>query len=197
MNECTFKYTISTSMWRRQWQPSPVILPGKSHGQRSLVGYSPWGRKESDTTQRLHFRVSLVAKRLKHLPASARNAGELGSIPGLGRCPGEGNGNSLQYSCLGNPMDRGALQATNSPWGHERVGHNLATAAAAARVVMDAKRGAPRGPRISITLITALSVGFPDGLAVKNPPANAGDTGSTPGPEDSICRRGTKPMHCN
>ena len=34
--------------WRRKWQPTPVLLPGKSHGQRSLVGYSPWGRKESD-----------------------------------------------------------------------------------------------------------------------------------------------------
>ena len=36
---------------RRQWQPTPVLLPGKSHGRRSLVGYSPWGRKESDTTE--------------------------------------------------------------------------------------------------------------------------------------------------
>jgi len=41
--------------WRRKWQPTPVFLPGKSHGQRSLVGYSPWGRKESDTAERLHF----------------------------------------------------------------------------------------------------------------------------------------------
>ena len=40
---------------RRQWHPTPVLLPGKSHGWRSLVGYSPWGRKESDTTERLHF----------------------------------------------------------------------------------------------------------------------------------------------
>ena len=40
---------------RRQWQPTPVLLPGKSHGWRSLVGYSPWGRKESDTTERLPF----------------------------------------------------------------------------------------------------------------------------------------------
>ena len=40
--------------WRRQWQPTPV-LPGKSHGWISLVGYSPWGHKESDTTKRLHF----------------------------------------------------------------------------------------------------------------------------------------------
>ena len=41
-------------VWRRQWQPTPVLLPRKSHGQRSLVGYSSWGRKESDTTERLH-----------------------------------------------------------------------------------------------------------------------------------------------
>ena len=44
--------------------------------------------------------------------ASACNARDLGSIPGLGRSPGEGNGNALQYSCLGNPMDGGAWQAT-------------------------------------------------------------------------------------
>ena len=37
--------------WRRAWQPAPVFLPGESHGQRSLVGYSPWGCKESDTTE--------------------------------------------------------------------------------------------------------------------------------------------------
>ena len=36
--------------WRRKWQPAPVFLPGESHGRKSLVGYSPWGRKESDTT---------------------------------------------------------------------------------------------------------------------------------------------------
>ena len=41
--------------WRRIWQPIPVLLPGKSHGWRSLVAYSPWGRKESDRTERLHF----------------------------------------------------------------------------------------------------------------------------------------------
>ena len=41
--------------WRRKWQPILVLLPGKFHGQRSLVGYSPWGRKEWDTTERLHF----------------------------------------------------------------------------------------------------------------------------------------------
>ena len=39
--------------WRREWQPTPVSLPGESHGQRNLVGYSPWGRKELDATERL------------------------------------------------------------------------------------------------------------------------------------------------
>ena len=46
---------------------------------------------------------------VKNMPSNARDAG---SIPGLGRCPGEGNGNPLQYSCLGNPIDRGAWQVT-------------------------------------------------------------------------------------
>ena len=55
----------------RQWYPTPVLLPGKSHGRKSLVGCSSWGRQESDTTERLHFHfllASLVAQRLKHLP---------------------------------------------------------------------------------------------------------------------------------
>ena len=42
-------------LWRRKWQPRPVLLPGKSHGRRILVGYSPRGRKESNTTEQLHF----------------------------------------------------------------------------------------------------------------------------------------------
>ena len=42
-------------MWRRQWHPTPVLLPGKSHGRRSIVGYNPWGHKESDTTEQLCF----------------------------------------------------------------------------------------------------------------------------------------------
>ena len=50
---------------------------------------------------------------------SVCNAGDPASIPGSGRSPGEGNGNPLQYSCLENPMDRGAWQATCSPWGHK------------------------------------------------------------------------------
>ena len=75
-----------TSVWRRQWHPTPVLLPGKSHGQRSLVGCSPWGREESDTTERLHFPFSLS-------------------------CIGEGNGTPLQCSCLENPGDGGAWWA--------------------------------------------------------------------------------------
>ena len=72
--------------WRRQWHPTPVLLPGKSHGRRSLVGCSPGGRKESDTTEGLHFHFSLS-------------------------CVGEGNGNPLQWSCLENPRDGGAWWA--------------------------------------------------------------------------------------
>ena len=71
---------------RRQWHPTPVLLPGKSHGRRSLVGCSPWGREELDMTERLHFHFSLS-------------------------CIGEGNGNPLQCSCLQNPRDGGAWWA--------------------------------------------------------------------------------------
>ena len=63
-----------------QWHPTPVLLPGKSHGRRSLVGCGPWGRQESDTTERLHFHFSFSYI-------------------------GEGNGNPLQCSCLENPKD--------------------------------------------------------------------------------------------
>ena len=48
---------------------------------------------------------------VKNLPANAGDTGDMGSIPRSGRYPGEGNGNPLQYSCLGKPMDRGALHA--------------------------------------------------------------------------------------
>ena len=64
------------SPWSRKWQPTPVLLPGKFHGLRSLVGYSPWGRKESDMTERLHFTsvntqwilVSFPNERIKVVP---------------------------------------------------------------------------------------------------------------------------------
>ena len=46
--------------WKRQWNPTPVLLPGKPHGQRSLVGYSPWGRKGLDSTERLSSHLKLI-----------------------------------------------------------------------------------------------------------------------------------------
>ena len=55
MRETRFNPWVGKIPWRRKWQPTPVLLPGKSHGQRSLVGYSPWDRKESDMTERLHI----------------------------------------------------------------------------------------------------------------------------------------------
>ena len=74
------------ALWRRQRHPTPVLLPGKSQGRRSLVGCSPCGRKEPDTTERPHFHFSLS-------------------------CTGEGNDNPLQCSCLENPRDGGAWWA--------------------------------------------------------------------------------------
>ena len=68
--------------------PTPVLLPGKSHGQRSLAGCGPWGCKESDTTEWLPFHFSLY-------------------------CIGEGNGNPLQCSCLENPRDEGAAMGSH------------------------------------------------------------------------------------
>ena len=68
---------------RRRWHPTPVLLPERSPGRRSLVGCSPWGLEESDMTEQLHFHFSLS-------------------------CTGEGNGNPLQYSCLENPRNGGA-----------------------------------------------------------------------------------------
>ena len=81
------KYVCGMTKYRRrQWHPTPVLLPGESHGWRSLVGCSPWGGEELDATEWLHFHFSLS-------------------------CIGEGNGNPLQCSCLENPRDRGACWA--------------------------------------------------------------------------------------
>ena len=90
-------------MWRRQWHPTPVLLPGKSHGRRSLVGCSPWEREESDTTERLHFHFSLS-------------------------CTREGNGNPLQCSCWRIPGTRepGGLPSL----GLHRVRHDWSNLAA-------------------------------------------------------------------
>ena len=51
MQETWVRSWVGKIPWRRKWQSTPGLLPGKSHGQRSLVGYSPWGCKESDTTE--------------------------------------------------------------------------------------------------------------------------------------------------
>ena len=82
----TFLVSTYCMCWRRQWHPTPVLLPGKSNGRRSLVGCSSWGWEESDMTERLPFHFSLS-------------------------CIGGGNGNPLQCSCLENPRDRGAWWA--------------------------------------------------------------------------------------
>ena len=75
------KFTTTwTLSQRRPWHHTPVLLPGESHGWKSLVGCSPWGRWESDMTERLHFHFSLS-------------------------CIGKGSGNPLQCSCLENPRD--------------------------------------------------------------------------------------------
>ena len=52
---CRLNPWVRKIPWRRKWPPTPVSLPGKSHGQRSLVGYSPWGCKELDTTEQVHM----------------------------------------------------------------------------------------------------------------------------------------------
>ena len=54
---CKFDPWVGKILWRKKWQPTPVFLPAKFHGQRSLAGYSPWGNKESDTTERLNMLV--------------------------------------------------------------------------------------------------------------------------------------------
>ena len=51
---------VGKILWRREQQSTPVFLPGESHGQRSLVGYSPWGRRESDTTEAYIYNISPV-----------------------------------------------------------------------------------------------------------------------------------------
>ena len=81
-----FFITLQTLFLEKAMALHTVLLPGKSHGWRSLVGCSPWGRKGSDTTERLPFHFSLS-------------------------CIGEGNGNPLQCSCLENPRDGGAWWA--------------------------------------------------------------------------------------
>jgi len=60
MRETRLDSWVGKIPWRRKWQSTPALLPGKSHGQRSLIGYSPWGHKESDRTERLHFHFLIL-----------------------------------------------------------------------------------------------------------------------------------------
>ena len=85
-SESTLHMRSSSVVTLIQWQPTPVLLSGESHGRRSLVGCSPWGHWELDTTEWLNFHFSFS-------------------------CIGEENGNPLQYSCLENPRDGGVYWA--------------------------------------------------------------------------------------
>ena len=109
-------------LWRREWQSTPVFLLREFHRQRSLEGYSSWGRKQSDMTERLTLisyifpQAALsIPKALKGFPGgsdgkeSAWNERDLGLIPGLERSPGGGHGHPLQYSCLENPHRQKSL----------------------------------------------------------------------------------------
>ena len=97
--------------WRRQRQPTPVFSPGESRGRGSLGGCCLWGPTGSGTTQQ-QVVSSLGFPGGSDSRESACNARDLGLTPRWGRCPGDGNGYPLQYSCLENPMDRGAWWAT-------------------------------------------------------------------------------------
>ena len=109
--------------WRREWLPTAVFMPGEFHGQKSLEGYSPWGRKSQTRPRDFHFHVESRAFTSNYQVAckgfpggsdgeeSSCNAGDPGLIPGLERSPGEGNGNPLQDSNPENSVDRGAWRA--------------------------------------------------------------------------------------
>ena len=81
-----------STCWRRRWHPTPVLLPGKSHAWRSLVGCSPWGSEESDMTEWLHFHFSLS-------------------------CIGEGNGQPTPVFLPGESQGLGSLVGCHL-WGH-------------------------------------------------------------------------------
>ena len=69
--ETRFKPWVRKIPWRKKWKPTPVLLPGESHGQKNLVGNSEWGRKESDTTERLSLpftKMSVYLEQLRVVP---------------------------------------------------------------------------------------------------------------------------------
>ena len=114
---------------RRQWQPTPVLLSGKSDGRRSLVGYSPWGLEELDTTEWLHFHFSLS-------------------------CIGKGNGNPLQCSYLEDPRDRGARRAAVYGVAQSRAGLKWLSSSSSIYMSMLLPLFVPFSP--SLTMSTSL-----------------------------------------
>ena len=104
--------------WHRQLNGHEFEqAPGIGDGQGSLACCSSWGRKESETTEQLKWTEyiwsSQVVLLVRNSPANAGDTRDSGFNTALGRPPGEGNGNPLQHSCLGNTMDRGAWWATD------------------------------------------------------------------------------------
>ena len=123
--------------------PTPALLPGKSHGRKSLVGCSPWGREELDTTERLHFHLSLS-------------------------CIGKGNGNPLQCSCLENPRDGGAWWAAVCRVAQSRSRlKRLSSSSSSTREITVITTGTTRGPcvhSLTSTSCTNASCSFPQNL---------------------------------
>ena len=100
--------------WKKKWQLTPVFLVGEFHGQRNLVGYSPWSRRVGHD--------SATNTVVKNPPVNAGDIRDMGLILGSGRSPGGGHGNPLQYSCFGESLGQRTLVGY-SPWGR-RVRHD-------------------------------------------------------------------------
>ena len=118
LSDFTFTFTFTFMHWRRKWQPTPVLLSGKSHGRRSLVCYSPWGCKVSDsnTAELLHFHF-LVAQLVKN---PCLQCGRPGFDPWVGKTP-------WRREQLPTPVFwPREIHGLNSPWSR-RVRHDWAT----------------------------------------------------------------------
>ena len=92
--QCRGKNVVMKVKRRRQWHPTPVLLPGKSHGWRSLVDCSPWGREELDTTERLHFHAleKEMATHSSVLAWRISGMGETGGLLSMGRTESDTTG---------------------------------------------------------------------------------------------------------
>ena len=143
---------LSSSSWRRQWHPTPVLLPGKSHGRRSLVGCSPW-----------------CPQRVRHDWATS-----------LSRT-GEGKGNPLQCSCLENPRDGRAWWALVYGVAQSRTRLKQLSSSSSSMLVRPYHKNLLILLTIGIWTSSREGRGFPGGSVVKNPPTSAGDMGSIPG----------------